>query len=179
MGLFKRAPADNTAASPSGPGLSELLMQGEDMLEQLAEAHRTWGLGTADRWDLDQTTGIISWTFPDKVATAPAQIIGSYAPRDGSWLWAWANPSILPEMSRASARVRDWAAANGHPALAEAKLEADESMVDTLSALALRITEATGFYRAPTGASYTVMTFGAVTLTAADGTMSTFAIEIG
>jgi hypothetical protein len=50
------------------------------MIEQLGRAHMSWGLGSADRWDLDQTTGIITWTFPDKTATAPAQILGSFSP---------------------------------------------------------------------------------------------------
>ncbi|WP_368858163.1 DUF6882 domain-containing protein [Nocardia noduli] len=35
--------------------------------------------------DLDQRTGLISWTFPDKTATAPAQIIGSHNTRAGTW----------------------------------------------------------------------------------------------
>jgi Family of unknown function (DUF6882) len=53
------------------------------MIDQLARAHMSWGLGSAERWGLDQRTGIITWTFPDKAATAPAQIIGSYNPFGG------------------------------------------------------------------------------------------------
>jgi hypothetical protein len=39
------------------------------MIDRLARAHTSWGLGSADRWGLDQRTGIITWTFPDKTAT--------------------------------------------------------------------------------------------------------------
>ncbi|WP_329164529.1 hypothetical protein OG709_02010 [Streptomyces sp. NBC_01267] len=180
MGLFKRnSRPDGVAAESDQTELSTLLLQGEDMIEQLAQAHMSWGLGSADRWGLDQRTGIITWTFPDKTATAPAQIIGSYNPSAASWLWAWANESILPEMSRDARTVRDWAKDHGHLALTQPKVDADEGKAATLAALALRITEATGFYRGTGSTSIPIITFGAVTLTAEDGTTSTFKIDIG
>jgi hypothetical protein len=46
--------ATESAAPEEQGDLSTLLMQGEDVMEQLASAHQTWGLGTADRWGLDQ-----------------------------------------------------------------------------------------------------------------------------
>lgn len=128
---------------------------------------------------LDQRTGAITWTFPDKTATAPAQILASFNPSAGSWLWAWANESILPEMSRDSRIVRDWAETHGHPALAEPKVAADEQSAATLAALALRVTEATGFYRGTGSASIPIITFGPVTLTNHDGSTSTFRINVG
>ena len=65
-------PTDDRNPDPT-TDLNTLLLQGEDMIEQLGAAHaKAWGLGTADRWDLDQRTGLITWRFPDKTATAPA-----------------------------------------------------------------------------------------------------------
>ena len=183
MGLFQRADkADKTetaAQAVDQADLGTLLLQGEDMVAQLAQAHRSWGLGSADRWGLDQTTGLITWTFPDKTATAPAQILGSFSPGSGSWMWAWANPSILPEMSRDAKSLREWGQVRGHDAFTCPKVDADEQTAATLAALAVRITEATGFYRGPGGNSYVIITFGPVTLTGADGSMSTFNIDIG
>jgi hypothetical protein len=158
--------------------LSLLVLQGEDMIDQLARAHTSWGLGSADRWGLDQTTGTITWNFPDKTATAPAQILGSFIPGSGSWLWAWANESILPDMTRDARSFRDWAAANGHPHLAEPQISADEQAASTLVALAVRVTRATGYYRGVGGSSAVIITFGPVTLTTADGKVSTFDLEI-
>ncbi|MFB0620365.1 DUF6882 domain-containing protein [Streptomyces sp. AGS-58] len=179
MGLFKQAKeAESAGQAAERADLSVLLLQGEDMIEELGRAHMSWGLGSADRWDLDQQTGMITWTFPDKTATAPAQILGSFSPGSGSWLWAWANQSILPAMSRDARTFRDWAGANGHPALAQPKIEADEKAAATLVALAVRITEATGYYRGPGGNSAVIITFGPVTLTAADGTVSDFNISV-
>ncbi|MCF3134759.1 hypothetical protein [Streptomyces olivochromogenes] len=91
------------------------------MIEQLARAHMSWGLGSADRWDLDQTTGIITWTFPE--------------------------------------------------------INADAQAASTLMALAVRVTEATGYYKGPGNNSSVIITFGPVPLTNADGSVSTFNIN--
>jgi hypothetical protein len=180
MGLFERnSRPDSIGAERECVDLGTLLLQGEDMLGQLARAHMSWGLGSADRWGLDQRTGIITWTFPDKTATAPAQIIGSYNPSTASWLWAWANKSILPEMSRDSRKIRDWGEAHGQLALTEPRIDkVDEENAVTLAALAVRIIHATGFYRGSGSASIPIITFGAVTLTTQDGATSTFKIDV-
>ena len=75
MPLFKRKPS-----TPSTPGVSVavLMLEGHDMIEKTAAAHRDrWGLRDADRWDLDQTSGKIKWTFADRLAEAPVQVLGS------------------------------------------------------------------------------------------------------
>ncbi|MEU8900404.1 DUF6882 domain-containing protein [Nocardia sp. NPDC048505] len=176
MGLFGRK--RKSGPGDERPDLATLLAQGEELVTQLANAHMSWGLGSADRWDLDQRTGQISWTFPDRIATAPAQLLGSHNPRAGTWMWAWFNQSILPHMSRDSEVVCDWAEAHGFADLAEPVIDADEERAATLATFAVRVSEATGFYRAPGGASTSFITFGPVTLTAHDGTTSNFAIEI-
>ncbi|WP_198153711.1 DUF6882 domain-containing protein [Catenuloplanes japonicus] len=158
--------------------LSTMLLQGEDLIVRLAQEHASWGLGTAQQWDLDQRTGVITWTFADRVASAPAQIIGSHNPAAQSWLWAWANESILPDLSRDARAVRDWALRNGQTSLTAPKLTADEDTAATLAALAVRITGATGFYRPRGGAAIPIITFGPVTLTAADGGTSTFTVDV-
>lgn len=82
MGLFKRAnKPDSAAQAVDQADLSTLLLQGEDMIDQLARAHMSWGLGSADRWGLDQRTGLITWTFPEK--TRPALGRRPHQPRGG------------------------------------------------------------------------------------------------
>ena len=92
MAMFRRP---KKAASPSSADLSVLVLEGEDLLERTTAVHRDWGLGTAEQWGLDQTTGLITWTFPDRTAMAPAQILASYSSAAGTWVWACENPSIL------------------------------------------------------------------------------------
>ncbi len=170
MGFFRRRDNDDM--------LAEMLFQGESMIEQLAQAHQTWGLGTADRWGLDQRTGVISWTFPHGWASAPAQIIASYNPSAGSWLWSWANQSILPGLARDSHAVREWGAANGVAVLTQPKVDADDETAASLAALAVRITRATGFYRGTGAAAIPIITFGVITLTGRDGTTRQFTIDV-
>ncbi|MGY0538870.1 DUF6882 domain-containing protein [Nocardioides sp. YJ-D4] len=180
MALFRRARASTPPSpSPHDTDLSTLLLEGEAMIEQLANAHAsTWGLGTADRWGLDQQTGTITWTFPDKTATAPAQILGNYNAGAGSWMWAWANDSILPAMRTDAEAIRSWANDTGNTNLTVPKFEADDELAATLAAIAVRITRATGFYRS-SGPSSVFITFGPVTITPTDGEPSTFSINIG
>ncbi|MDG4826673.1 hypothetical protein O7635_32900 [Asanoa sp. WMMD1127] len=108
---------------------------------------------------------------PGRVATAPAQILASYNRAAGSWLWAWANESVLPDLSRDSRRVRDWAREHGHATLEQPQLQADDDLAHTLTALAVRITEAGGFYQPTNGAVIPIITFGPVTVSprAGDG----------
>lgn len=174
MALFRRS---KTADAPAPADLSVLVLEGEDMLERTAAIHREWGLGTADRWGLDQTTGLITWTFPDRTAQAQAQILASYNSPAGTWLWACANPSILPALQTASREACTWLEENGHAHLAQERLAVTPDMASTLTALAARITKATGFYRG-SGASHVLITFGPVTINRADGTSRTVDISL-
>jgi hypothetical protein len=167
MALFKRSKATPTV---DGPDLSELLLEGQDMIDQLGDAHATrWGLGSADSWGLDQKTGILTWTFPHKTVTAPAQILGTHNQSAGSWLWAWANEGLLQRLRTDSERVKVWSEANQAQGLLSPKLDCDAETAATMAAIAFRITEATGFYRATAGASTLFMTFGPVTITTPEG----------
>jgi len=169
--LFKRKQASG--------GFGVLLLQGQDMIERTASAHAArWGLGTAERWDLDQTTAVIRWSFPDKTAEAPAQILGSYSPRSGSWLWAWANDSLLPGLRTASEAARVWGAANDQALLTRPRLEVTEEQADEIAAIAFRVTTATGFYRAPTGSGIVYVTFGRVTIMPVAGEPEMFDITV-
>jgi hypothetical protein len=158
--------------------LSTLVLQGEDLIGQITEAHLTWGLGTATSWNIDQRTGLITWQLPDRTAIAPVQVIGSYDPSTASWLWAWANNSVPPVMAQGSRAVHDWAAANGHTALNLPRIEADLDRATAMAALALRVTEATGYFRGNGGETIPFLTFGPVTLTSADGAVEIFEIEL-
>ena len=63
MGLFRRG-AKSTDPGEGADDTGLLMLQGQDMIAQTGRAHADrWGLGTAQRWDLDQETGTIRWTF--------------------------------------------------------------------------------------------------------------------
>ena len=175
MPLFRRK-----AAHSDDSELGTLLLQGHDMIERTGQAHRDrWGLGTADRWDLDQAAGTLRWSFADSVAEAPAQILSSYSPAASSWKWAWDNESIVAHLRSTSEAVREWGAARGHAALAAGTLDGiSEEQAADLAAIAFRVARSTGFYRAAAGSSYVYMTFGTVTLIGQDGERQTFSVGV-
>lgn len=75
--------------------------------------------------------------------------------------------------------VRDWAEANGHTSLTAPKVDASEELANTLTAVAVRVTKATGFYRRSGAAAMPIITFGPVTLTPHEGEVTTFSITVG
>jgi hypothetical protein len=175
MPLFKRS---REQPASTGGDIGTLLLQGQEMIAQTARAHADrWALGTAERWDLDQTTGILRWSFADKVVEAPAQLLGTYSPAGESWWWAWANESLSPALRQASEDVRRWGESNGQSILTQPQIQVTEEGAADLAAIAFRISDATGFYRSPAGRSLVFMTFGTVTIRRADGASETFTIS--
>jgi hypothetical protein len=149
--------------------LNALLNEGNDLAQRATRANAEWGLGTADRWDLDQETGLLSFTWPDKVATTPFQFLGSYAHRPGTWLWAWANDSLLEHVRADSVRLRDHGIAHGHDILRTEHLHISPEDGDCLALLGIALASTSSFYRGPSELNNTYLTFGDVTITHASG----------
>jgi hypothetical protein len=128
--------------------------------------HQTgWRFGTADQWSLDLSQGDLIFTFNDGiVATCPAQIVGSLESTDGSWLWAWANPSIPESLQRDSLRVRDYGQQRQIARLTSEEWACTEEEAWRMAALACKLCDAQGVYRAPAGTAYVFIAFGKVVL---------------
>lgn len=134
-------------------------------LQLKTEAHtNTWGLGSCDRWDMDQETGIITFTTKKMIATAPAQIIGTYSLESGTWLWGWDHPSVVEGLAEHAKQVYEFGQANGIDHLTNRKIECDEDVCWGFTALACHLCDAQGAYRGPAGNALVFMTFGNVTL---------------
>ena len=133
-------------------------------LAALTQGHQdAWRIGSADRWDADQETGTICWTFPDNViASAPFQIIGTYNSLDSTFLWAWDHPSILEPLRQDAKAVLAFANANNVEFLCDRKVECQEDAAWDLVALATLIADRQGAYRGPSGTNAAFMTFGEV-----------------
>jgi hypothetical protein len=128
-----------------------------------------WGLGSADRWDMDQTDGQLIFTTKKLTATAPAQIIGTYSTQTGSWMWGWEHPSVEPHLQEHAKRVREYGEKHGIAALTTRKLECTEDEAWEFTALACHLSGAQGAYRGPAGPALVFMTFGKVSLTKPKG----------
>ena len=125
---------------------------------------QVWGLGKGGRWDINQSDGNLIFTFPDKIVTCEAQIIGSLDRSKGTWLWSWDNSSILTNLTKGSRQLRDYGAAHHFAKLTTAEWKATEEDAWEMAALATFICNAQGAYRGPSGDVYAFMTFGAPTI---------------
>ena len=149
------------------PEFKELLDVSMEELRLKTTGHQIgWGLGKSNRWSLDQSRGDLLFTFNNGViVTCPAQIIGSFDGADGSWLWAWANPSIADSLKRDSLRVRDYGQQRKIARLTSAEWPCTETDAWSMAALACKLCEAQGVYRGPAGTAFVFISFGKVTLT--------------
>ena len=162
MSIFKKlfGRKDDTGETREFKALFDGSMEG---LRLQSQAHQdTWGLGRAERWDFAQDAGELLFTFPDKQVRAPAQIIGSFNSQAGSWLWAWANATILDSDKRDSAKVREHGEQQNITRLTTAKWQADETDCWQMVALACSLCKANGAYRGPAGGTYVFFIFGEI-----------------
>lgn len=167
MSLFKRPfagpGADDGGETPEFKKLLEISMA--DLQARTAGHEAGWRLGESKRWDLDQSRGDLIFTFSDgMIATCPAQIIGSFDTESGTWLWAWANPSIPDSLKRDSLRVREYGLQHNIRRLTAAEWLGTEADGWAMAALACKLCEAQGVYRGPAGASFVFISFSRVTL---------------
>ncbi len=144
----------------------ELLEASVAELQLKTEAHRGgWGLGEFDRWDMDMGQGDLVFSNRDGfTATCPAQVIGSLDGVGGTWMWAWANPSIPSPLKADSLKVKEYGEAHGIDQLTTPDFPADEMDAWRLTALAVKLCESQGAYRGPAGSTAVFMTFSQVML---------------
>jgi hypothetical protein len=124
-----------------------------------------WDLDNIDRWDLNQDTGELLFSFADGLrAVAPAQIIGTYNSEDQTWLWAWANPSIDEKLRKDALKVREYGQKHRTEQLTKAKWKGTEKDAWAMAALAVKLCGEQGAYRGPAGSTYVFIAFGGVKL---------------
>jgi len=134
-------------------------------LQLKTEAHKAWGLGTFDRWDIDQEVGNLVFSNADgTTATASAQIVGSFSTNDNTWLWAWDNPSIDDDLKLHAHKLKEYGEAHGIEKLTTGEWTGTEDDAWAMAALAVKLCDAQGAYRGPAGATHVFMTFGEVKL---------------
>jgi hypothetical protein len=135
-----------------------------DLATKTAAHQGAWGLGTAERWDLDQEVGKLVFTFPEKIASCDAQIVGTWNSRGETWRWAWSNGSIAEPLTTISLKMREYGAKHGIERFTNPKWSATEDDAWLMAALASLLFEQQGVYRGPAGETYAFMTFSAVIL---------------
>lgn len=150
-------------SSPESDEFQKLLDASMKELQLKTEAHKAWGLGTFDRWDIDQEVGDLIFSNSDGTkAVAPAQIIGSFSTNDNSWLWAWDNPSIVDDLKLHALKLKEYGEKHSIKKLTMRKWTGTEDDAWAMTAFAVKLCNAQGVYRGPAGPAYVFMTFGKV-----------------
>lgn len=157
--------------------LETLVTEGHAEIARTTQEHAArWGLGGASRWALNQDEGRIMWSFEDHVASAPAQILGSWNGQVNSFVWAWDNDSVASPLRETARAVRAFGVEHDIGALTASPLQLDEGRVRDLIAVAFRVGGCTGLYHPFDGRLASYIAFGEVTLDEAGGRTSTFAV---
>ncbi len=141
----------------------KLLSQSLEELIVKNTAQQQWGLGAISGWDLDQESGKIVFYFADGFkAVAPVQIIGSLNVDKQSWLWAWANPSVLDPLTQHARNLKGYGELQNIPRLMAPVWSGTNELAWAMAALAAKHCEAAGAYRGETESVHLYMTFDEV-----------------
>ena len=172
MGLFKfgknkKETAENHLTKHAHPtDFEELFDKATHHVEALQTAHRdNWGLGRADRYDVDLETGYIRFIFDgDKIATAAVTLIGTWSANAKEFLWGWDHPMCPPADNSAAVAVKTYANVHGIDLLQYRALICEEDDGWGLAAIACLLGELKGVYRCPKDDNYVYLGFENITL---------------
>ncbi len=110
------------------------------------------------RWDYDQETGLLVFSNDNVPAViSDIEMIGSVSTSSETWLWSWANFSLLPNVKSRISAVRDFGDHNEFLRLIVPKWRADETDGWEMSAIAVHVLNAKGVYRVPTDTGFLFM----------------------
>jgi hypothetical protein len=122
----------------------------QHLIELNKRLETTFKIGSYQRWDYDQQTCecVFSNDGAPKVV-AKFQVVGSFSTAAKTWLWSWANASILETACDQINRVREFGVTHEITKLIEAKWDADEPDAWEMTAVSAAIIGAMGAYRCP------------------------------
>jgi hypothetical protein len=118
--------------------------------DQLGEEY---GMGSFSRWHFDQATAKLTFFDEKDQLALEADVIdiGSYATKSNTWMWAWGNESVLPDLRKKSEKLKELEALTGVGIFGEEHAFSieDEATAWELTAVAVKHLGAMGCYRAP------------------------------
>ena len=127
---------------------------------QQERIRRQFKLGSFERYDWDPDTGMLTFSHAGVVRVAASfQFVGTTAVETGTWLWAWANPSIPANTRKGLEPVRRYGCKLGFPKLCEPMWYGDEEDAWSMTAAAAFLTAAKGAYRSPDASGNVFMVF--------------------
>jgi hypothetical protein len=131
----------STTTENESPAFAELLADCVAKFEGKQDsAAKKWGIGTFERWELDQNQGILRFANTDGSGLeTEAQVIGSFDPINSSWEWAWHNPYVADPLKTDVLKVKAYGETHQFPSLTTGKFIANESIANGMAAIALKV----------------------------------------
>jgi hypothetical protein len=122
---------------------------------------RLWkrlALSSYGRWDWDQEQKMLIFSDQEgRRILADINFVGSYSSKSDTWLWSWANFSLLEGIRESVIAVRDFGEQQGFPALTVPKWPAKQEDGWHMASIAARLLNAEGVYRTPSDYGYLFM----------------------
>ncbi|MBN2686223.1 MAG: hypothetical protein JXR40_13160 [Pontiellaceae bacterium] len=148
------------SAEPMSPAqFEELISDSTDYLkEKIAWCEKEYKIGTYPRYDWNQETGELIWSdngVPKVIAKV--QFVGSISKKSNTWLWSWANETILDKVKSDILTVKRFGEENQIPKLTNAKWPAEEVDGWEMTSVAAKLCNAKGAYRTPGDNGFTFM----------------------
>ena len=168
MNIIKRIFGKSDAAVPDAQLPYPLLLaRSKEELAMKTQSHdRLFHLSSA-AWAADLNAGEIVFTSREFRARAALQVIGSIYKGDGTWLWAWANPSIPEKLCVHAEAVKAYGENHGIDKFTARKFECTEMDGWEFAALACKLGGGQGAYCGPDGDALVFMTYGAPSISKA------------
>ena len=127
----------------------------ELLIEENRLCEERFNIGQYERFYEDQKSQSLVWTTSGvpKVA-AKIQIVGTLSKKMNTWLWSWANTSVLDVVKSDILQVKQFGEKHAIEKLITETWPAEEVDGWEMTAIAARILGAKGAYRTPTGHLY-------------------------
>ncbi len=160
FGVFLFFGCDDTVNNYKSGKLTELdTISFEELSEKAYEylnrqqdiCSTVYRIGTYQNWYYDQRTGEL--TFSDdgvKKLIIDYEEVGSVSEVTNTFLWAWGNPHLEPNIKSEILKVRDYGQKRNFEKLINAKWNADQYDGWEMTAISSYLLKAKGAYRVPT-----------------------------
>lgn len=126
-----------------------------EMREKQKGLEKEYGLKAYTKYLFDQKTKTLQLrNDADKVLVFDVSCIGSWAPKDQIWIWAWANDNFLQAIREEAEQLKALSAVTGHEVFSREGFDCEEAVARDLAYMGIHQLEACGIYRIQAEDSY-------------------------
>ena len=119
---------------------------------------KVYKLGEHERFDWDQESGSLVFSNNGISAViAKVQFVGSISTKSNTWLWSWANSTVLDNVKDEMNKIKEFGNVQKFDALTTDKWKADEIDGWEMTSITAKVLEAKGAYRTTSSNGFTYM----------------------